>query len=152
MPDMAAPEVLQADHPDAIDTAHAGGKGVNLSKLVRAGFRAPDFFILPVAAYRDWIAQCGLADEALRTQWPLDHLDAMEHEALSLQARLAVLPFPAAWLSVLANGFVAGHRRAARSSGILEDAGETAAAGLHETYLALRDLPSLEDAVRKCWM
>ena len=130
MPDIAAPGALQADHPDAIDTAHAGGKGVNLSKLVRAGFRVPDFFILPVAAYRDWIAQDGLADEVLRVQWALDRPDAMEHEAQSLQARLAVLPFPAAWMQVLASGFVAGHRWAARSSGILEDAGETAAAGL----------------------
>jgi len=62
------------------------------------------------------------------------------------------LPFPAVWLPALAGGFVAGHRWAARSSGILEDAGETAAAGLHETYLALRDLPALEDAVRRCWI
>ncbi|HTD27813.1 MAG TPA: PEP/pyruvate-binding domain-containing protein, partial [Xanthomonadaceae bacterium] len=146
------PEILRADHPDAIDPAHAGGKGVNLSKLVRAGFRVPEFFILPVAAYRAWIAQDDVANDLLPMRWSLDCPERMEREAQTFQTRLAALPFPATWMPVLAGAFDTGRRWAARSSGILEDAGETAAAGLYETYLALRDLPALEDAVRKCWI
>ena len=73
----------------------------------------------------------------LRAMASVDRPDAMDLEALALQARLAALPFPAAWLPVLAGGFVAGMRWAARSSGILEDAGETAAAGLQETLPCL---------------
>ncbi len=145
-------QVLRADHSDALDTAHAGGKGANLSKLVRTGFRVPDFFILPVAAYRDWIGQDAIGDALLRMQWTLDRPDVLDREAVHVQTQLEALPFPAAWQDLLAGGFVAGLRWAARSSGTLEDAGETAAAGLHETYLALRDLPALENAIRRCWI
>ena len=39
---------------------NAGGKGLNLARLIQAGFPVPDGFLIPVAAYHQFIEQNGL--------------------------------------------------------------------------------------------
>ena len=53
--------LLPLDSPDAT-LADAGGKGLNLAKLARAGFPVPDGFIVATAAYRAFVAANHLAE------------------------------------------------------------------------------------------
>lgn len=146
-------DLLNCDHSAAIDPAIAGGKGASLARLARAGFAVPLFRILPVAAYHDWLAQDDGFDSTTAGQGvAIDDPVALERVAKQVQERLSRLPFPVRWRPMLAALDTDGGRWAVRSSGVCEDAGETAAAGLHESYLGVRGTDGLADAARQCFL
>ncbi|MFV0460500.1 MAG: PEP/pyruvate-binding domain-containing protein [Actinomycetales bacterium] len=45
---------------ESADLAQVGGKGVNLARMTRAGFRVPPGFTITTAGYRDFVAENGL--------------------------------------------------------------------------------------------
>jgi rifampicin phosphotransferase len=108
--------------PDATDKSLAGGKAVNLSTLIRAGFPVPEGFVITTDAYNAW-AQSSTQDipEDLKSQ--------------ILRAYRALGSPPVA----------------VRSSATAEDMGEASMAGQYETFLDVRDEQSLLTRVRLCW-
>lgn len=99
-----------------------GGKAGALGTLLRAGLPVPDGFVLPFAAY---------LDAGRDTARPLDAtvLDALGRA-----------------LDELGDPFVA-----VRSSAANEDTAQESAAGRYDSFLAVRGLGQVADAVRACW-
>jgi pyruvate,water dikinase len=108
--------------PDATDKSLAGGKAVNLSTLIRAGFPVPEGFVITTDAYDLW-AQTNSQDIP----------DDLKNQILRAYRALGSPPV------------------AVRSSATAEDMGEASMAGQYETFLDVRDEQSLLTRVRLCW-
>ncbi|GGO71929.1 PEP/pyruvate-binding domain-containing protein [Nonomuraea cavernae] len=124
----------------AADTC--GGKAGALGALLRAGLPVPDGFVVPFAAYRAALRDLGFELLAGRP----DRLDA---------ARRAIEARPVDDLLIDALGRALGELGdppvAVRSSAADEDTGQTSAAGQHDSFLAVRGVGAVIDAVRACW-
>ncbi|MYG06334.1 hypothetical protein F4167_06910 [Candidatus Poribacteria bacterium] len=112
------------------DLPHVGGKGLNLGKLTRAGFRVPQGFCVTTDAYRFSV------------------------QNLSEQSASAIKEL------VLPQEFIAGIRTArkklrtatvaVRSSATAEDLAEASFAGQQDTFLNVAS-DELLDALKGCW-
>src|ERR671930_99175 len=128
-PDRAAPLVRPLDDP-AADLAQVGGKGASLARLVAAGLPVPPGFHVTTEAYRRFIAQSGLREPILAAvaRARPDRPETLEAAA----AETSELPV------------------AVRSSATAEDLPELSFAGQQDTYLNIRGIPAVLDAVRRC--
>lgn len=98
----------------------------------------------------------GLAEQ-LRThadRLVYDDADQLESATAEIRRLIEATEFPAA----LGDEVAAAYRAlgedpfvAVRSSGTAEDTAEASYAGLHDTYLDVRGVDGLIDAVRRCW-
>ncbi len=110
---------------DCRDPAVAGGKAVNLGRLIRAGFPVPGGFVITATAY----AEARNAAGGIPPQVPAD-----------LSAEIL-----AAYKS-LGEPLVA-----VRSSATAEDLAEASMAGQYETFLNIQGADALLTAVQNCW-
>jgi len=142
--------------PRSIDSAETGGKGANLAVLAQAGFDVPDGFVIGVAAYEQFMTDSGLARrlEPLAAELAYDDAERLEEQTASIRELLQAAEFP----TVLRAEIVAAYGKlgedpyvAVRSSGTAEDTAEASYAGLHDTYLDVRGVDGLVDAVQRCW-
>ncbi|MFI7131535.1 PEP/pyruvate-binding domain-containing protein [Nonomuraea sp. NPDC050153] len=115
-----------------------GGKAGALGSLLRAGLPVPDGFVVPFAAYLAAVRDLDLGEP--------DDLDAARQ---AIGAR----PVDAAVIGALgrALGELGDPPVAVRSSAANEDTGQASAAGQHESFLAVRGVGEVADAVRACW-
>jgi pyruvate,water dikinase len=135
--------------------ARAGGKGMSLSRLARAGLPVPEGFCVATEAYRRFVADAALQPLILEA---LDGLRAEQLESLeAASARIAEL-FRAAPLSEdLEEEILAAYSAmgpvavAVRSSATAEDLAEASFAGQQDTYLNVSGGSSVLDATRRCW-
>ncbi len=104
----------------------AGGKAVNLGKLIRAGFPVPPGFVITTRGFE-------LAKESSQQSVP----DAIPAELVH-QIREAYHE-------------MGGGPVAVRSSATAEDMGAASMAGQYETFLDIEGEDDLLDAVRRCW-
>lgn len=132
-----------------------GGKGANLARLARAGLPVPGAFLLPVGAYRTFVAENGLAKVIEAALQGLDVTAPAALEAASAQIRSA---FAGGMLSLpLRAALDEGYRSlgdapvAVRSSATAEDLPDMSFAGQQDTYLNVRGIQALQDAVVACW-
>jgi len=134
---------------------NVGGKGLNLSKLARAGFTVPNGFLIPTAAYREFVANnqldVGIA-EVLRD------LNFASPEALSaasaeIRSRFAAGSVPAGLAAALEIGWrwLGAPPVAVRSSATAEDLPELSFAGQQDTFLNVIGPQALTKAVIDCW-
>ncbi|GAA4615882.1 hypothetical protein GCM10023195_70280 [Actinoallomurus liliacearum] len=124
----------------AADTC--GGKAGALGALLRAGLPVPDGFVVSFAAYLATIGDLGLG----RFTGEPDELDAARQ---AIQAR----PLHATLVDALGRALdeLGDPPVAVRSSAANEDTGQASAAGQYETFLAVRGVGEVADAVRACW-
>ena len=130
------------------DASEFGGKSANLGELLAAGIPVPGGFAVGASAYRDFVRSTGLdgtiaaalsraADDASKTIG-----EAMRFAPLpdglrdELGARYEALGEPPV---------------AVRSSALGEDGAEATFAGQQESFLWVRGVEHLCDAVRDCW-
>jgi rifampicin phosphotransferase len=146
--------ILPFTSPDST-LALAGGKGMNLSILARAGFPVPPGFIITTEAYRAFVAANQIQDQILscvKTLAPDDPvaLDAASGEIAMLfeQGRI---PDEIALTIVAAYRDLASPPVAVRSSATAEDLPGLSFAGQQETYLNILGGDAVLDAVKKCW-
>lgn len=149
----------------------AGGKGANLARLTRAGFAVPRGFIIPTAAYRQFVAcnaldraiEAALADLTEATPAALDAASGAIRRAFAqgsmppdlgaeiLSAYAALSDSPAA----IANrkSEIKNHELpvAVRSSATAEDLPDLSFAGQQDTYLNVIGADQLLQAVVNCW-
>ena len=139
------------------DAATAGGKGVGLGGLVRAGLPVPSGFVLSTAAYADFVEanhlQAGIHELAALspTAAPQDYEDASRRiRALFTGGTMpaAIAGELGAAYGRLGNGDAAV---AVRSSATAEDLASASFAGQQETYLNVRGPEALAAAVTDCW-
>lgn len=140
---------------DQVTLGTAGGKGVNLMRLARAGFPVPRGFIIATMAYRDYVNTNALDEKIVTTlaHGSADNLAGLETAASRIRQAFHAGTMPAE----LAREIVAAYHRlgqcavAVRSSATTEDLPAVSSAGQHETYLNLSGENNLMRAVVSCW-
>ena len=148
-------------HLRMTDVDSVGGKNASLGELIsqleQAGVRVPDGFATTAAAYRDFLAQNGLADRIEKTLANLDVGDvgALSRAGAEIRGWVARAPLPDRLRDEIAAAYLAlqGEERvppsvAVRSSATAEDLPDASFAGQQETFLNIAGLDQVLDAVR----
>lgn len=147
---------------EVLDDGHlplAGGKAVKLGALARLGYKTPPGFVITTRAYQDFLAHNSLG-EKLAMELTRKNFSEMRWEELwdsGLRIRNLFLknPPPAALeaelRAALAQSFSQETALAIRSSSPAEDSGESSFAGLHESFIGIRQWPEIIDALRRVW-
>jgi rifampicin phosphotransferase len=133
----------------------AGGKGLNLARLTRAGFQVPHGFIISTVAYRAfveanrWLAMIESSVENVSAE------DAAALEKISAQIRAAfsVGAMPAEIESAVREAYSEFRNVpvAVRSSATAEDLPDLSFAGQQDTYLNIIGEDEVLKAVSQCW-
>lgn len=147
---------LSFEELTAEDLPRVGGKGRNLGALTRAGFRVPPGFCVTAEAFRLFTAGCAALPALYDGLDALAPGDVGSARSLGETVRAALLATPlpeavaeaarAAWEKLGAS-----HAYAVRSSATAEDLPEASFAGQQDTYLNVRTVQGLLDAVRRCF-
>lgn len=144
------------------DVPAVGGKNASLgemiSQLTAKGVRVPGGFATTAQAYREFLAQDGLAD---RINAELDKLDVEDTDALALcgnQIRQWIMAasFPQALLDAIAQNYQTltsasgdDFTFAVRSSATAEDLPDASFAGQQESFLNIRGLDNILHAIKE---
>lgn len=148
--------VLKFHEIDKSDLVHVGGKGANLGEMTKAGLPVPQGFCVTTWAYRLFI------DVSKEMDLFFDQLDQIRHDQLEnirelgrrIRAHLTSLRVPDTVRAAIVKAWEdtgADHAYAVRSSATAEDLPTASFAGQQDTYLNVRGLDQLLDAVRNCW-
>jgi phosphoenolpyruvate synthase/pyruvate phosphate dikinase len=138
------------------DVALVGGKCANLGHLTRAGFPVPPGFAVTTAGFEEVVQ--GQVDGLLSG---IDPEDVASLERAAAEARDVVdsLEVPCGLAEAIGSGYeqlsssygLVDPPVAVRSSAVAEDAADASFAGMQSTYLWLRGVGEVLDAVRRCW-
>ncbi|OBU86517.1 phosphoenolpyruvate synthase [Chromobacterium subtsugae] len=144
------------------DVEEVGGKNASLgemiSQLAGSGVRVPGGFATTAQAYRDFLQHNGLADKISAALAKLDIDDVSELARVGKEIRQWIIdtPFPAkldadikeAWVQMVADAGGADISVAVRSSATAEDLPDASFAGQQETFLNIRGLDNVKDAMK----
>jgi len=143
------------------DVASVGGKNASLGEMISqlgvAGVRVPGGFATTAQAYREFLAQDGLAkrisDRLARLN--VDDVTALAAAGKEIRAWIVAQPFAprlqqeiAAAYQKLADGSGDGVTFAVRSSATAEDLPDASFAGQQETFLNVHGLDHLLEAIK----
>src|SRR5690606_32309199 len=160
MPDF----VVQLRDIDLEQVAQFGGKNANLGALLRhldqLGVRVPDGFAVSADAFREHLRATALASDIYRELARIDvhDVEALARTAKSIRERVRAAPLPEAIARAITDGYERLSRSygeqatdvAVRSSATAEDLPEASFAGQHDTFVNVRGVPAVLDAVRAC--
>ncbi|MDD5468013.1 MAG: PEP/pyruvate-binding domain-containing protein [Anaerolineales bacterium] len=141
----------------AADLITAGGKGVSLAWLARAGLPVPDGFHVTTQAYRRFVSANHLQPGI---QSALQGVDPARPATLEAASQAIARLFTQATIpGELANAIVSAYAGlpganppvAVRSSATAEDLPEASFAGQQETYLNISGAADVLEAARRCW-
>jgi pyruvate,water dikinase len=146
-------ELRQAD-ADAF-----GGKSANLGELLGAEIAVPPGFALSADAYLTFVEETGLAGAiaAALARARADDVDALTAASKAIDEAMRFAPLPDVVRSELAERYreLAGDDEdppvAVRSSALGEDSADASYAGQQESFLWVRGVEHVCDAVRDCW-
>ncbi len=138
-----------------VTLATAGGKGVNLALLVRAGFPVPRGFIISTDSYRAfvdanrWLAAMKSAVNDISAE----DASALEKTSAQIRAAFSVGRIPSESESAIRAAYAefGGAPVAVRSSATAEDLPDLSFAGQQDTYLNIIGEEALLKAVIDCW-
>jgi rifampicin phosphotransferase len=133
----------------------AGGKGLNLARLTRAGFDVPAGLIISTDAYREFVSTNRWLPEILSGVTELSAENAAALEKASAQIRAAFsagkIPEDAGAAIRAAYADLGNKPVAVRSSATAEDLPDLSFAGQQDTYLNVIGAEHLLEAVINCW-
>jgi pyruvate,water dikinase len=143
---------LRRDH-----SASFGGKSSALGELIAAGIPVPPGFAVSTSAFRAFVEEAGLggmiaAEMSRLSPGDVDSVGAASH-AISQAMRFA--PVPDAVRDEVARRYAELGEEApvaVRSSALGEDSQDATFAGQQETYLWVRGVDHVCDALRDCWV
>jgi len=142
------------------DVARVGGKNASLGEMIRelagAGIRVPGGFATTADAYREFLAANGLAGRIAQALSNLDTNDVAALTRTGAQIRQWIMdsPLPAGLASDITSAYKAlcadmpDLSVAVRSSATAEDLPEASFAGQQETFLNVRGIDNVLQAVR----
>ena len=159
---MAENYVIWFENLRMTDVERVGGKNASLgemiSQLAGSGVRVPGGFATTADAYRDFLAHNGLADRINAALSKLDIDDVTELARVGKEIRQWIIdtPFPAkledeiksAWDKMVADAGNPDISVAVRSSATAEDLPDASFAGQQETFLNIRGLDNVKDAIK----
>ncbi len=144
------------------DADEFGGKSANLGELLAAGIPVPPGFALSAHAYRDFVEETGLvgAIAAALARSRSGDIDALTAASKAIDEAMRFAPLPEAVRAEVAGSYrelarAAGETEppvAVRSSALGEDSAEASHAGQQESFLWVRGVEHVCDAVRNCWV
>ncbi len=137
----------------------AGGKAVALGMLHRGGLRIPGGVCVLTDAYDRFVDSAGLRPAIALELGRKRFADMRWEEVWDASLRIRNLFLRAALepestravKAALAARFADGRPAVVRSSAPAEDTAATSFAGLHESYVNVRGVPALLEAVRQVW-
>ena len=133
-----------------------GGKGRSLAKMSNAGFDVPSGFHLTADAYRAFVAENDLQDQIVALAKPaLDNgWVTFEPASAAIQQLITGCEISEAVASQLRETYASlggDPAVAVRSSANAEDLPGLSFAGQQETYLNVKGVDAMLEAVRNCW-
>ncbi len=134
-----------------------GGKGWNLSRLARYGFRIPVGCVLTVKAHRDFVDFNQIQDflEAAAGQIETENLGVFDRTLACLRERIMGSKLPPSVVAVIGDALsfygLTGKPVAVRSSASAEDSGQASFAGIHDSFLNVSGLENLFEAIKGCY-
>jgi phosphohistidine swiveling domain-containing protein len=146
--------LLPLDDP-TLSLETAGGKGVNLARLSRAGFPVPGGFLIPVAAYQEFVEinklEAMIAVELAGVIF--DDPAALERLSSTIRGWFSegILPSDFADAILTAYHNLGSAAVAVRSSATAEDLPDASFAGQQDTFLNVIGEEALLEAVVRCW-
>jgi pyruvate,water dikinase len=140
------------------DASEFGGKSAGLGELLAAGIPVPPGFALSASAFTQFVREAGLGgriDDAIARVSPGD-LDAIGAAARSISEAMRSAPIPDPVRDQVGEHYQAFASEpappvAVRSSAIGEDSQDATFAGQQESYLWVRGVDHVCDAIRDCW-
>jgi phosphohistidine swiveling domain-containing protein len=140
---------------DQASLASTGGKGVNLTRLKRAGYSVPNGFIVTTAAYQSFVSVNQLDAWIINTieGSTLDETTSLEAVSRSIRSRFLKGRIPEQISSSVKKAYreMGKPAVAVRSSATAEDLPGFSFAGQQETFLNVVDETSLLRALVECW-
>jgi phosphoenolpyruvate synthase/pyruvate phosphate dikinase len=143
------------------DAGAFGGKSANLGELLAAGIPVPPGFALSADAYRAFVTETGLdgAITAALARARPDDVDALTAASKAIDEAMRFAPLSDVVRAEVAEGYAelaqatgeAEPPVAVRSSALGEDSAEASHAGQQESFLWVRGVEHVCDAVRDCW-
>lgn len=164
-PDFHMPDfVVRLRDIDLDQVAKFGGKNANLGALLRhldqLGVRVPDGFAVSADAFREHLRATALANDIYRELARIDvqDVEALARTAKAIRERVRAAPLPEAIARAITDAYEQLSRSygehatdvAVRSSATAEDLPEASFAGQHDTFVNVRGVPAVLDAVRAC--
>ena len=145
------------DNALAADLDTVGGKGRSLASMTAAGFPVPAGFTVSTSAYRQYVADNGLQQAIIDVAKPelVGTVVSFDSASQQIQALFAKTDLGGALKAQIAEAYAAlgaGEPPVAvRSSANAEDLPDLSFAGQQDTYLNIRGLDAVFEAVRNCW-
>ncbi len=136
------------------DVDLAGGKGANLGELTRAGLPVPHGFLLTTDAYRAFVQAAGIGASIQGLAVAIGEESRLGSSAEQIRALFTGRSIPADLRAEISAGYAQLGEEvpvAVRSSATAEDLADASFAGQQETYLNIRGLDQVLEAVRECW-
>jgi phosphoenolpyruvate synthase/pyruvate phosphate dikinase len=142
------------------DAAEYGGKSANLGELLSAEIPVPPGFAVAAGAFRDFVAETGLEGTiaSARARASTGTVDDLAAASKTIGEAMRFAPLSdalrnelAAHYELLGAGGDPDPAVAVRSSALDEDGEEASFAGQQESFLWVRGLEHVCDAVRDCW-
>lgn len=147
--------VIRFKDPSGKDVGLVGGKGANLGELANAGFSVPQGFTVSTEAYAQVLAGGGDAKVfSLLDGLDYQDIDKVDRVAAEIRGVITEIEIPGPLAKEIADAYAElgdDVYVAVRSSGTAEDTADSSFAGLHDTYLDIRGVDDVLDAVRRCW-
>jgi len=157
-----APHTQTLDRLRSADEPAFGGKSASLGELLAGGIPVPPGFALSTSAFHAFVRESGLQrtiDDAL-SHMTIGDVDSVSGASRTISEAMRHAPIPTAVEEEIAARYAdvaeaAGEPEppvAVRSSAVGEDSEEATFAGQQETYLWVRGVGHVCDAVRDCWV
>ncbi|MFT4585492.1 MAG: phosphohistidine swiveling domain-containing protein [Gammaproteobacteria bacterium] len=148
--------IIQFGAVQATDSAIVGGKAASLGRMTQAGFPVPPGFTIATSAQAAFFAAHDLDKQVQQHLASANYDDAVALEQTTAKIRSLIeshaLPQELADLIKKHYAELGPETYVAvRSSGTAEDLAGASFAGLHDTYLDVRGIDALIDAIRRCW-
>jgi pyruvate,water dikinase len=144
------------------DSATFGGKSASLGELLAAQIAVPPGFAVSTSAFRAFVEEAGLAGKIATelTHVSPDDIDSVGAASHAISEAMRFAPVPDAVRDEVARRYgelaeregVAEPPVAVRSSALGEDGQDATFAGQQETYLWVRGVDHVCDALRDCWV
>src|SRR5581483_4008555 len=140
------------------DEPSFGGKSANLGELLAAEIPVPPGFALSTAAFDAFVRDAGLGERISSALSGLSSgdVDAIGRASHSISEAMRFAPVPDAVRAEIAAHYAQLGEDdtpvAVRSSAVGEDSQDATFAGQQETYLWVRGVDHVCDAVRDCWV